>query len=725
MRFKTVLRLAGVLLLLSVVGLIGAVRALDMARYKTFVMAEASKALGRPVSIDGALELRLGPIPRIIAHNVRLANPKGMSSPHLARIQKIEAEISLMQLIKREIRVNRLLIIGPDIFLERDRAGQGNWDFPGLKGSAGGMDVMPTRLALREVRVKNGAIAVTEGGRTARFNLAKLSVQPEAGPRDAFAIEAEADRDGDILIIGGRLGGGVPGKPWPIRLKATFRGWVALVEGGIGDPASLAGLDVRLNLQGSDVAEGLRQLDSSLPDGFLSRAPLRLTGRLVGALAQPGLDDLDLAFGRRDQLVLNGKGRIASVFDMSGLEMTLLAETDNLAALSGLAGVDLPALGPVKLSGQVNGGGPVWRFADLKGTLGGSDFGGDLVLHSGQPWRLDGKLNSHFLARSDVIASAHRGGERSATRTPSSDGLFFSSFAWPRPQGMGGTVAVTLSLGKVVLDPLTLTDVSLPLHLEGGARGTFRLGPFQALLQGGMIQGQAQITNDGAALSLRGVQVGGGGLLQSLGLDGVSGAPLDFAMDLNGPGDTARQWASGLKGRIQASMGKGNLKGAAIPWLGGDLASQFLGALNPLKSGAETTQLECAALGLDVAQGIAHAERSLVLQSDPVTILGSGRIDLRDESLDIRLSPRARDGFGLSLGGQVARITRLGGTLSQPSLALDEAGAAKTALSAGAAVASGGLSLLGELIYDKVTADPNPCQTALGQKAGSKPAKRR
>ena len=58
-------------------------------------------------------------------------------------------------------------------------------------------------------------------------------------------------------------------------------------------------------------------------------------------------------------------------------------------------------------------------------------------------------------------------------------------------------------------------------------------------------------------------------------------------------------------------------------------------------------------------------------------------------------------------------MARLGGTLAEPKTKIDTAAALKTAVSTGAAVATMGLSLVAEGIFDRTTADDHPCETAL------------
>ena len=120
----------------------------------------------------------------------------------------------------------------------------------------------------------------------------------------------------------------------------------------------------------------------------------------------------------------------------------------------------------------------------------------------------------------------------------------------------------------------------------------------------------------------------------------------------------------------------------------------------------------------NVRDGIATSQKGIGMRTDKVDVAGSGIVDLRTESLDLGIRPRARQGVGLSLSSPLAGMTRLRGTFTNPSMGIDEGGTLRTAATVGAAAATGGLSLLGELLIDKVTKDEDPCRAALGQPQG-------
>jgi hypothetical protein len=73
--------------------------------------------------------------------------------------------------------------------------------------------------------------------------------------------------------------------------------------------------------------------------------------------------------------------------------------------------------------------------------------------------------------------------------------------------------------------------------------------------------------------------------------------------------------------------------------------------------------------------------------------------------------------------GTLSSLMRIQGTLAEPRIGTDLEGLAKTGASIGAAVATGGLSLLAESVYGQVSADEYPCETALARKIEVSPSK--
>ena len=102
----------------------------------------------------------------------------------------------------------------------------------------------------------------------------------------------------------------------------------------------------------------------------------------------------------------------------------------------------------------------------------------------------------------------------------------------------------------------------------------------------------------------------------------------------------------------------------------------------------------------------------LAIRLGKVTIVGEGKINLENEKVDLEWATKPRKGIGISASTLTNSYIKLGGTLSDPALQLQPLQAATTT---GIAVATGGLSLLGRGLWDRVTAEKKVCAKALKQ----------
>mgnify|MGYP001549842159 CR=1 FL=1 len=87
-----------------------------------------------------------------------------------------------------------------------------------------------------------------------------------------------------------------------------------------------------------------------------------------------------------------------------------------------------------------------------------------------------------------------------------------------------------------------------------------------------------------------------------------------------------------------------------------------------------------------------------------------GVIDLETEKLDVSFNTKPRTGIGISAGVIINPLTKVGGTMTSPSLALNPK---DTVISGTAAVATAGLSLLAKSMSDRFLSSKDPCGDAV------------
>ena len=730
MHVRSTLRLAALLLAVMVVlagGLIVAVKSVNLDSVKELLATEVKSATGRTLTIGGPLGIRLGLIPHIVADNVTLSNPPGFGRADLARIKHIEMEIALLPLLKREILINRLIISGPDILIETGSREPGNLEIvapnekkePAPSPAQGGTAY---RFHLHDVTIENGVIAWhnRSSGTTEPVEIHKLTVRPYQTSAELFAVRLAATARGQAVDIDGtvgRLDAAIEGKPWPVRLQAGIEGMTITAEGAIAELFAFRGADLKITAQGGELYKVIQLAGIARPDAPPTLGPYKLSARLLdtasGSLA---LTEVDAEVGQRNTLLLNAKGMVKDVLGAMNADLALTVESDNVSGLSPLVGAFLPFKGPMQLSGQLRGGNKAWKLSGLKASLAGSDVGGDLAVDFTKRLHLVGKLLAKTLNLTHFTHSELPSGSTSASQPvkhAGGDGRYFSN--QPLPFSFLKVMDVDLSLqaGKVVATEVQLTDMATELHLH---EGRLLLKPFHAGLAGGMVEGEVQLDAVNkvpvANLHLIARQVELGKLTEH---KIIRGGKSDLKVDLQGQGDSVRALMASATGETVLSVGEGKIENRAVNWAAGDLLFQVLGALNPLAKHEETTSMTCAAAHFTIRDGIATANKGIGVRTSQVDVVGSGTVDLRSETLDLGIHPRPRAGVGLSLSTPLTGLTRLRGTFAKPSIGIDNEGTLRTAATMGAAAATGGLSVLGELLVEKISTDSDPCRTALGQ----------
>jgi uncharacterized protein involved in outer membrane biogenesis len=284
--------------------------------------------------------------------------------------------------------------------------------------------------------------------------------------------------------------------------------------------------------------------------------------------------------------------------------------------------------------------------------------------------------------------------------------------------------------GEVNIGTLTWADgrhldqVQVQLKL---ANGRLDVPVLHAAMLGGTIQSHLQLDATrapDAALTLHAEakNLDLGALLAAAGVKReLQGGKTELKADLTARGASPRQWAGSASGNILAVVGPAtvvNPKGStSVP------LDRLLEAVNPFRGVDATTQLHCAVVRLPLKDGIATVDRSIGVETSKLGATASGTIDFRTETLDLSVKPQVRAGVPIAVP-QVAELVHFRGPFTAPSVGIDATATAATVARLGAAVYTGGLSIIGESLFAKAAGDPGaPCQIALGRGPGATAAK--
>lgn len=631
MKLTKILGIAiGVILLLTG-GLLAFLATIDVNQYKPMIALETKKVTGRDLVIGGNMSLKVSLSPAIVVEDVSFANMPGGSRPEMVKVKRFEAQVSLLPLLSGAVQVNRLVVIEPDILIETDKSGKGNWvmgpegepapkkdEVPSAKPEAGGAAQLPN-IAVEEVRIEKAVFVNRDG---------------VAGSSKKVEI--------DHLVLKAKT----LASPLNIDLAGAFDGKAFELKGVTGSVTDL-------------LAQKPWPLDVGAKAAFALPVPVQIAGTLTMGDKTYAMDNLKLGLGKS---ALSGSVKVA----MSGRPKATLRLSSEM--------IDLSELTPTASDKGAS---------SIKNAAPPAQKAGDPRVFPADPLPLDG------LKAADADAE--------------------------------------IKIGKLILpSKLALDGINAKILLNNGRLET---KPFALKLGGGDIAANLVLdagAGSSAALNLNvvGKQVVAGNIARDMGnSDMFTGGPTDIAIDLKGNGGSVRSLMAGLNGDIQIVMGQGRVNNTGINWGGGNILTQLMSNLNPTSKKEDYTPISCGVVRFKVTNGMANAPKGIAIETDKLNVVGDGAANLKTEGLDFGIKPTVKEGLGVGVGN-LASMVRLTGTMASPTVGVDAAEAAKTALKTGAAVASGGLTVLGGALLDKTgatsQASGSPCQVALGKGAPAK-----
>jgi uncharacterized protein involved in outer membrane biogenesis len=101
--------------------------AIDASRWREAIAERASAALGRPVLLEGPLEIVLARESALRVGGIRILNPEGFAAPAFATLGEARARIDLLALLDGRLDVRAIEATDARIYLERTADGRANW----------------------------------------------------------------------------------------------------------------------------------------------------------------------------------------------------------------------------------------------------------------------------------------------------------------------------------------------------------------------------------------------------------------------------------------------------------------------------------------------------------------------------------------------------------------------------------------------------------------------
>jgi AsmA protein len=766
---KTVAMAVVGVLIVIVGGVAIFVSTFDAKSYVGLAVDRVKQATGRDLKIAGSVDLRIFPLPYLSVADVSFSNHADGSRPHMASLKKLEVEVALMPLLTGSVEVKRLVLVEPDILLETDAKGRGNWEFGDKPSSSASAPAAgsagPAKLPRFDLVRLEKATVTYRDGRANRVEILKVDRLDASlrGAGEPLEVDLKADYNERAIELKGKLpsldqltGGkalpadlklAVAGKgrepvkaefsgtvdgaqssgagrlvvtaktltdilaAVPVAIDLPFKlpeaGPVAFEFKGTGSPEKIAAealklqiADTKLDYAGSigakthavqgtlslmakSVAELGKLAGQSLPD----IGPVELSTKLDASQKSVTVDGLK---ARAGETRLEASGTVTPA-DL-GVSGSLSLTSPSLTELGKLAGQSLPGSGAVNVALKANRSGNTVNLDQIQAKLGNNDLGGRGGMTLGGPRpKVVADFKSSRIALAELLPPSPTAAKPSSPPARPADGRVLPNDPLPFGLLKAADAQVKLSVTEFSNADLVLKDVVVQVNL---AEGTLKIDELAAVFADGRLKATGTIDArqaNATRLSLNGESKGLdlGRVLRDFQITDAVTAKSDARFRLDGTGTSIRAIAASLDGQVVIDVGDGTLKNKYLDLLAGDIVGKVL----PWAQKQEDAKLNCILLRTDIQKGMAEA-KVVLMDTSNASFTSTGKIDLKDEKLDLRVVPQPKQASLLSAAPPIV----VGGTFASPSVLPDAAALARGAVGAVAGVVGAPAAGIGAVV---------------------------
>jgi AsmA protein len=588
----------------------------DVEQYKPTIEKQVSSAVGRPFAIKGPLKLSLFPWAGVAFSDLHLGSPPGYTEKEFLVVKSFDVRMKLLPLLSKDIQVQRFVVEGPRVVLERDKAGRGNWEVWGTS-----KETVPSR--------------------------------PGAPPTPKEPT------------------GGLPLKSLAVGEFAVRNGSAVFIDQASGARHEVS--DVTLELKDVSLDRPIRLAFSAVKD----KMPVSVEGRIgpVGSDPGKGKLPLDIAVKAFKELSVNLKGHVEDATANPRFDLALAVEPFSLRKVFAALGAPFPvattdpaALNRVGLKSKIQGSTQQVRLADgvleldeskLNFSAAAKDFSKpDLAFDL----NLDKiNLDRYLPPPAEKTAAAPKKDEPAASKK--------TDYTPLRKLVLDGKARV----GALTAQGMTIQDINLTVT---GRNGVIQVDPLLANLYKGTLsaKGALDVRQDAprSNLVLQTKNVQAGPLLQDyLKKDLLEGAA-NVEATLSMVGDAPERIKRSLNGKGQIVFADGAIKGIDLAGMVRNVTSAF----GTPQQGAQKPRTDFSELNapFTITDGVVNTPGTSLV-SPLLRVLATGKANLVDESLDLRVEPRVVG----TLKGQGDAKERSGvmvpvlvkGTFSSPSFQPD------------------------------------------------------
>jgi AsmA family protein len=700
----------------------------DWNRARPWVDDKVSQALGRPFAING--DLRVGwqrpvgeygwrawvPWPRFSAYRVTIGNSTWAKQPQFATVDAIAFDVKLLPLIARTISVPSIDLVNPSIDLERLADGRNNWTFPFARSH------QPSRweLELGTLKFAKGSVALSDAMQKLDLQIGVDTLGKPIAIGDVIKQQESSSREAAAHIVGkrgarhlGKETHAAPGASGPSGSQGVAAAPGASGASGVSAAASASDASGALSAgsgasNASGTSAGERPQASPNPQdlyalGFTAKGSYRGTaveggGKMGSVLAlrdaaRPFPLQADVKIGDTRLALV---GTLTDPLHLAALDLRLWLQGESASHLYPILGVPLPDTPPYATDGRLAGHigtDAALTYSGFTGRVGDSDLEGTMTYERREPRpRIKGEVVSNLLRFEDLApiigadTNASKAHRAETVMQPADRVLPVAPFRTDRWRAIDADVKFTGR--RIVKNPqLPFTDLYTHVIMKDGA---LTLQPLKFGVAGGTLASDVSLDGNTVPLKARMSMSARHLKLKQL---FPSQTTMQSALgELNGDaalqatGNSPAALAATLDGEAKALVTEGKLSRLLMETAGLNVANIVYEKL----FGPRDVNIHCGAADFAANHGVLDT-RTFALDTDDALIVMEGRIDLRDESMDLKIHPHTKGLRVISLRSPLY----VQGTFKHPDVGVSKGA---LALRAGAMVAFGLINPFAALI---------------------------
>lgn len=609
--FATVLFLVAAL----VIGGFIFIKTFDLNKYKSYAEKIAYEQTGRKLSLAGNAGLKISLVPTIVLNDVSFANAEWAETPNMVSAKNIEVSFAVLPLLKKEVVINTVNLINPEINLAINANGTPNWSFTkptankqfkaenknDKKAAAVAATPLLAGFVAKSFNIENAKVVYQDmqNGKTENIVINSFSLKSEDMDSDlniAFDVDANNQNISGTVIAGSINSLLKKAAKYPVKADVKAFG-------------ATAKADVMLANIFDDIAFS-GNLEARNPAGNFGAPDMFINTDFNGNMQQINAEIKKLNVnGNMLNGVVSADLSSSKPFINANLQSNLL----NLQTLTAKPQTT------------------AFNFNLIAGAN-AAEFVPDTPLDL-SPLNL---LNANLTANIKQFVV--------------DDTLSFNNIS----------LKAALNNGVLNVSPLTLNagggniNGAISLNANGNFVNASLTGKDIVLQK---LWSPLAVTND-----------------KNFGI--ISGGNSLVMLNLHGQGATVRKLTESLDGQIITIIGESEIQTGALRYLTGNFVTQLLSTLK-LQKLDKRLALTCAVVRGDISNGKVNFPKGIVFNSKQITVVSNGSLNLKNDKLNFSIHPFNGKLADTNVAQALSSLVKVAGTVQNPKITLDNSAVIK------------------------------------------------